>query len=612
MHNRKPFILFRGVLSRISLTLLITASMLSGQLFATETPSDDSSQEIVTPPLSPENSPILPHVQTAHSSLSLCDSASYITSVRVVGANLAIEDSISPWQLPNHTSLKDDLLSTHGSLLSPIEILLPMAHKGLPGLGTELSFNSWTFPPASNLPGTLFPLSQRVTSSKNRNDLFNEFSDTPQYGITKAKIGATIHVPDTFTPTGQYTAMVYLYGSGGPCDSEQFYIDHFRSKGLIVVPIKSNLSRAGGDANTASSSSDQLGKNPTNLALDALIVGNILKGHPNVKEVVAFGSSLGGVACTFLSNKEISSFLNDHARNISGIWYDSTPFKIIFPVSALPVLQSVDATVPDDCLVVGINGAYDQWCDSAAAARFFSGVRPFSSWHFLPMGHCPESQDSDWVERLPTSAMHQEDDGKIFCHWADVINPCTMHFDQPYSEYSKVNLQTGEGIECLTLKTVGTNPKPLDQIASQDLFGGLQSVLKQRYRGAVILPDETQALRVVDLVMSYVKRFAKPWEAAELQEISLLNAQAKIKARKVLSAYESIYTATTEMETTLRNLSTKLNTQKRTLTENKGINEQSREWQDLVDEQKGILKKHYGLLVSTFKPLVDQDTDGLR
>lgn len=605
MHTRKPFILFRGVLSRISLTLLIASSVLSGQLFATETPSD---QEIVTPPLSPENSPSTQHIRpTSSSTLSLCDGAQL-----VVGANLAIEDPISPWQLPNPICLKDDFLPTHESLISPIEILLPVIHKGLPGLGTELSFNSWTFPPAKNLPATLFPISQRVTSSKSRDDLFNEFAQTPQYGITKTNVRATIHLPDTFSDSKKYTAMVYLYGSGGPCDSEQFYIDHFRKKGLIVAAVESNLSRASGDANTASSSSNQLDKNPANLALDALIAGNILKKNPHVNEVVVFGSSLGGVACTFLANKEISSFLNDHAQNISGIWYNSTPFKIIFPVSALPVLQSVDGTVPDDCLVVGINGAYDQWCDSAAAARFFSGLRPFSSWHFLPMGHCPESRDSDWVDRLPTSAMHQQEDGKIFCHWADVINPCTMHFEQPYSDYSKVNMQTGEGIERLTLKTVGTNPKPLDQIASKDLISGLNSVPSQRYRGAVILPDETQALRVVDLVMSYVKRFAKPWETKELQEIALLNAQAKIKARKVLSAYDTIYPDTREMETKLRDLNPTLNTQKNTLTENKGLKEQPREWQDTLDQQKEILKNHHGLLVSTFKPLVDEDTDGLR
>lgn len=601
MQNKKPIIPFRGLLRRVFLALFSVSSVLSGQLFASDGSMIENHSEIVTPPLSPENASLVHHLHPIYPT----------EEGRVVGANLTVEGPL-PWQIPPTISQKGSLLPTIELPLKTIEILTPFISQGLPGLGPKFSFDSWTFPPSSDLPATLFPLSQRVCSSKSRNDLFDEFAENPQYRMKKVKIDATIHVPDTFTPTGQYKAMVYLYGSGGPSKSEQFYIDHFKNKGLIVVPVESNLSRAGGDANKASSSGDQLGKNPANLALDALIVGNILKGHPNVSEVIAFGSSLGGVACTFLGNKELCSFLNDQAKNISGIWYNSTPFKLIFPVSALPVLQSEDASTPDDCLMVGINGAYDQYCNSAPAARFFSRVRPFSAWHFLPMGHCPESQDSDWVDRIPTSAMHQQEDGKIFCHWADVINRCTMHFDQPYSDYSKVNMQTGEGMERLTLKTVGTDPRPLDQIPSKDLIGGLQSVLKQRYRGAVILPDETQALRVVDLVMSYVKRFAKPWETAEFQAIALLNVQAKIKAHKVLSAYESIFTATLETESKLYELGEKLRTQKAILAESKGLREQPSEWQALADEQKELLKKHHGLLVATFKPLVDEERDGLR
>lgn len=283
--------------------------------------------------------------------------------------------------------------------------------------GFRFSINSWTFPPLSRLDLSMKLLGGRAYSDLDRNQYFDSMVST-RNKFSKAQVEAEIYLPSSFNASQRYPFLVYLPGSGGMCTSEKALVRRMTGTGAVMVVVKSNLSRAGGNKHAASTSENQLDKNHLSLAVDAVLIAELLENHPNVRGVGAMGSSLGAVALTALAERSISGPLYNRSVFIrpddlatgGSNWIGSSPFRALFLLTPTFPLQLKDAMTPSQTRVSVFSGAFDTWCEVGPTLNALSKIKGLTKLHLIDMGHGPETLwEEEWRHRVSKYATKFQD-----------------------------------------------------------------------------------------------------------------------------------------------------------------------------------------------------------
>ena len=425
--------------------------------------------------------------------------------------------------------------------------------------GFRFQFDSWTFPPLTRLDLRMNLLGGRAYSDLNRDSFYDSMVST-RNKFSKAQVEGELYLPASFNASEQYPFLVYLPGSGGMCTSEKALVRRMAGTGAVMVVVKSNLSRAGGNKHAASTSENQLDKNHLSLAVDAVLVAELLENHPNVRGIGAMGSSLGAVALTALAERSISGPLykksvfirpDDLATGGSN-WINSSPFRSLFLLTPTFPLHLKDAMTPSKTRVNVFSGAFDTWCEVGPSLKALSSIQGLTKFHLLDMGHGPETLwEEEWRHRVSKYSSKFEDRSPpvkriILCKGGENISDCasTMPTFSLFGLASRSDLlgaldhtaqeRLGQNL-CMQIR--GSYPgseSPPQQCDSR----ALSSLLRRTSKGT-LLESDAQALEyIVGQISAELKFVREDWSEDLWREAVNDTFKTQALASKSLRALE--------------------------------------------------------------------------